>query len=327
MTIADNSAANGGGLATFNVSSGDDMNLTNTIVADNPVGGDCQGAFVVDGGNNIVADNSCGFSGGADPMLGPLAANGGPTPTHALLSGSPAINQGNPAACLPADQRGVARQGICDIGAYEFLATPGTVQFSAATYEVNENGGSFQVTVTRTGGGDGEVSVQFTTADGSATAGLDYEAVDQTVTFADGDMANKIVAIPILPDGAIEADETVNLSLSDPQGGVALGATSAAVLTIHDEPSGPLSDEDCDNRIDDDGDGAVDCNDSDCDSETICQGIDDGDGNGDGDDGDVEGDGGCSLNPARDTSPASWLGFGALLALAGLGWMRRRNPR
>src|SRR3970282_626777 len=54
--------------------------------------------------------------------LGPLANNGGPPQTHALLAGSPAIDAGSPDCPPPAtDQRGVARpQGpACDIGAYE----------------------------------------------------------------------------------------------------------------------------------------------------------------------------------------------------------------
>jgi CSLREA domain-containing protein len=65
-----------------------------------------------------------------DPLLGPLADNGGPTPTHALLAGSPAIDAGPRAAlthipCVPRDQRGVVRpQGpACDVGAYEYAPT------------------------------------------------------------------------------------------------------------------------------------------------------------------------------------------------------------
>jgi len=60
------------------------------------------------------------------PLLGPLADNGGPTWTHALLAGSPAIDAADDAACVAppingVDQRGVARpQGVgCDVGAFE----------------------------------------------------------------------------------------------------------------------------------------------------------------------------------------------------------------
>ena len=54
-----------------------------------------------------------------DPLLGPLANNGGPTLTHALQAGSPAIDHGDPAA-PPQDQRGYGRVGVPDIGAFEY---------------------------------------------------------------------------------------------------------------------------------------------------------------------------------------------------------------
>jgi len=53
----------------------------------------------------------------ADPLLGPLQDNGGPTQTMALLAGSPAIGGG--ANCPALDQRGVARSNGCDIGAVQ----------------------------------------------------------------------------------------------------------------------------------------------------------------------------------------------------------------
>ncbi len=57
----------------------------------------------------------------ANPLLSSLANNGGPTPTMALQMGSPAINAG--AGCPTFDQRGAARVGVCDIGAFEFGST------------------------------------------------------------------------------------------------------------------------------------------------------------------------------------------------------------
>lgn len=119
--------------------------LRNSIIANSPDGGDCSntggvnaGGTVLDGGYNLIEDNTCGFTGGADPLLGPLADNGGQTATQALLAGSPAIDAGNPAGCanpfglqLVFDQRGYQRAvdgdanpgAHCDIGAFEYLST------------------------------------------------------------------------------------------------------------------------------------------------------------------------------------------------------------
>ncbi|MDQ4004955.1 MAG: hypothetical protein M3135_01480 [Actinomycetota bacterium] len=128
ITVTGNAApaGEGGGIASVM----DTTTLSNSIVAGNS-GGDCDanGGALVSQGNNIDGDGSCGLSGpgdkpATDPKLGPLADNGGPTPTHALLEGSPAIGAGNETiarggpACEPADQRGAPRKD-CDIGAYE----------------------------------------------------------------------------------------------------------------------------------------------------------------------------------------------------------------
>lgn len=84
----------------------------------------------------------------ADPLLGPLADNGGPQQTMALGAGSPAINAGNPTTCPATDQRSVSRpQGSgCDIGAYEVVAW-----LNASPTLVAIDDGAFTLTVT----GDG----------------------------------------------------------------------------------------------------------------------------------------------------------------------------
>ena len=109
------------------VQSGGSLTLVNTIISGNTSssGNNCSGA-ITSQGHNLASDGTCvlvatGDLSGMDPLLGPLQNNGGSTQTHALLSGSPAIDAGDNKVCPAADQRGVARpQGAtCDIGAYE----------------------------------------------------------------------------------------------------------------------------------------------------------------------------------------------------------------
>jgi CSLREA domain-containing protein len=97
--------------------------LNNTILA-----GDCAGTLTSQG-HNLIQSTSCTITGntngnivGQDPLLEPLADNGGGTLTHALQSTSPAINAANNAICPATDQRGITRpqDGVCDIGAFEW---------------------------------------------------------------------------------------------------------------------------------------------------------------------------------------------------------------
>jgi CSLREA domain-containing protein len=114
----------------------------------------------------------------------------------------------------------------------------GTLQFSAATFAVSENNGPALITVTRTGGSAGTATVQIATSNGTATAGSDYTAVSQTVTFGNGE-TSKTVSIPITDELINEPDETVNLTLSSAGGSGALGTPVTAVLTItNDDPTG-----------------------------------------------------------------------------------------
>ncbi len=71
---------------------------------------------------------------------------------------------------------------------------PGSMQFQNASLAVDENAGVATVTITRTGGSDGAVSVTLASSDGSATAAQDYTRVSTTVSFAAGDAAPKTVS-------------------------------------------------------------------------------------------------------------------------------------
>jgi hypothetical protein len=129
-TLSGNGATSGGGIYNPGAAT-----LQNSIVANSPSGGNCSGS-VISHGYNLSGDGTCDFDGtgdlnNTDPLLGPLQNNGGPTQTMALLSGSPAIDSGNPSGCtdgqghlLKTDQRGAPRPDTedtagCDRGAYE----------------------------------------------------------------------------------------------------------------------------------------------------------------------------------------------------------------
>lgn len=132
VTLTNNSASSsGGGIYSQDYW----FYLKNTILAKNSAanGPDCYGNKVSSNRYNLVGNwNGCslypttGDLIGIDPRLGPLQDNGGGIFTHALLSGSLAIDHGNPGGCqdygsypLTTDQRGLPRSGRCDIGAYE----------------------------------------------------------------------------------------------------------------------------------------------------------------------------------------------------------------
>ncbi|HEX5575710.1 MAG TPA: choice-of-anchor Q domain-containing protein [Gemmatimonadales bacterium] len=136
-TVTDNSALEGlgGGIRQ----QAGELALTNSIVAKNNAAGSPD--VRIEGGSVLSRFSLIGEGEGSgitntdgnqvgnvspntapiDPKLGPLTLNGGPTPTHALLLGSPAIDAGSTADCPATDQRGVSRpQGAaCDIGSYE----------------------------------------------------------------------------------------------------------------------------------------------------------------------------------------------------------------
>ena len=146
-TISGNSSGFAGGLSSLGVttlihvtlvgnSSGliafSPITVRNSIISNSTAGPNCTGP-VVSQGHNLDSGTSCGFVPGGsdvigvDPKLALLGDNGGGTLTHALLPGSPAIDQIPPAGCpVMNDQRGMNRPsptgGNCDIGAFEAQA-------------------------------------------------------------------------------------------------------------------------------------------------------------------------------------------------------------
>jgi len=271
VTITDNTAdfdnngtGDGGG-----VSNSGTLNLKNTIIAGNSDNGneapDCDGTIDSEDYNLIQDTTGCTINGattnnitGQDPLLvAALADNGGPTETHALGSGSPAIDAGNPADCtdedgtlLPTDQRGELRYGPCDIGAFEFGSCgDGTLQEAAG--EACDNGVNNSDTVAdacRTDCanpfcGDGVQDTREGCDDGNNIDG-------------DGCQAN--CALETCGDSVIDAGEECD------DGNVTDGDGCSATCTNEGTPAcgdGVLQQgEECDDGNTDDGDGcSPDC--------------------------------------------------------------------
>ncbi|MEM7352511.1 MAG: Calx-beta domain-containing protein [Acidobacteriota bacterium] len=150
----------------------------------------------------------------------------------------PAMGGNDPAVVIPSvsitQADGALIRATLDSG-----GAPGALRFESSSFTVAENAGMAPITVRRSGGTDGEVSVDFATADGTATADEDYTPAAGTITFADGEGGTKTFDVEILDDAVTESDETVALTLQNPGGGASLGSPSTAELTITNDDVNP----------------------------------------------------------------------------------------
>ena len=219
VTIAGNIAfSQGGGIHA----AAGTVTLANAISSDNPTvsGGsppnDCSGTLTATGPNLISTLTGCTITGAAPTVapaaLGPLALNGGPTGTHALLNGSPAINAGDPAVCAAfpvegKDQRGVARpQGPgCDLGAYEsdLAGTTGGRNLTIGSGPINLtwDGGTVQTGYVLLRVNTSTSAVETTPLPGEATSYADTSAVNG-VTYC-------YVLVPTGPAGMLGLSDLV----------------------------------------------------------------------------------------------------------------------
>lgn len=239
-TIANNSASSSTG--------GDGINsnvlATRVIIQDSIL--DANGTIncfqfssfgVTDGGNNISSDGTCGFAdtGGVgigdniDPLLNNLADNGGNTQTHALQTGSPAIDNSS-GGCPITDQRGAGRTNNCDIGAYE-----GTTSIAEVSIAVDEtilyeiSGTVATVTITLDNSAvDAQaitITVPLQVAGSASGVGFDYTQSNQnglggtppafvnpiTMTALAGQIETATFTITAIDDALVENDESVNI--------------------------------------------------------------------------------------------------------------------
>ncbi len=244
-TVTNNTASGGSNAGGIYADNGAAVSVRNSIIAGNANNStvpDVHGSFTSSGFNlvgnvgtatgliNGVNNDQVGTGANVlDPVLGPLALNGGTTPTHALLSGSTAVDRGHSSGSLT-DQRGSPRpvdnpivpdvvgSDGADIGAYESqtVGQPAISINDVSQTEGNSSTSNFNFTVTLSVASSQMVSVTYASADGTANAPADYAALGPTFLDFDPGETSKTVTVVVNGDTTVESDETfvVNLSLS-----------------------------------------------------------------------------------------------------------------
>ncbi|MBK8150282.1 MAG: InlB B-repeat-containing protein [Acidobacteria bacterium] len=126
------------------------------------------------------------------------------------------------------------------------FAPTGTVQFSSATYSVTEGTATVTLTATRTGGSSGAVTANYSLGGGTATGtaacgtpGQDYVNTGGSVSWANGDAADKTFNVTICNDAVYELSQTFGATLSIGSGGATLGTPNPATVTINNDDSAP----------------------------------------------------------------------------------------
>jgi hypothetical protein len=256
-TLSGNSTSDSGG--GLNVYGGSPV-LHNTLIAGNFRGttgttrDDVAGALDSGGDHNLIGDGTgmTGLSNGIngnlvgsaaapiDPLFGPLQDNGGPTKTHALLPGSPAIDAGNNAYATDFDQRGPGFprivNGTIDIGAFEVQAATKVTHYSINAPASAVAGSAFNVTVKALSDSGNPVggyigTVHFRSSDGQAILPSDY-----TFTSDDAGVHTFTVTLKTAGTQSITATDTIG-GFSASATGILVSPAAASTLTFSGVPS------------------------------------------------------------------------------------------
>lgn len=188
--------------------------------------------------NSSHLNASVSRTNGSIRMFAPAPFQEGSSVSHWDTSLSPDELM-EPSATPTSDDRSTI-QLLSDIG-WNVISGPGEISFVSNNFSVFEGQGPARIRLIRSQGSEGATSVTLSSSGGSATPGVDYTSVNQTVNWADGESGVQIVQIPVVDDGIEESgNETVRLTLSNVTGSAAIPGSSSATLNILD----PRDDED-----------------------------------------------------------------------------------
>jgi photosystem II stability/assembly factor-like uncharacterized protein len=125
-----------------------------------------------------------------------------------------------------------------EFSAADASGAAGSVHFSVGSIQVIEDVGLITITVLRTGGSKGNLTVEYATTNATAIAGQDYTSTSGSLTFSGGE-TSKTFQIPILDDATTEPDETFTVALLNASSLEALGAPSILTVTVQDRTTVP----------------------------------------------------------------------------------------
>ncbi len=220
------------------------ITFANSIFAGNGLGTCYPDAYIdqlsLSLGYNITDDDTCllratGDMSNTNPLLATQTVNGVPRTTHHLTANSPAVDAVPSHTCPNDDIDGVARPQAarCDIGASELVPTI-LLHLPRTKFPVTPATPTVAISVARSGDSVGEVTVAYTTVEGSATAGRDFVAAEGVLTFAPNQTSAEITVA--LLNGAPAEMRNFSVLLSEPTGGAVLAGINQAMVTISASP-------------------------------------------------------------------------------------------
>jgi hypothetical protein len=112
------------------------------------------------------------------------------------------------------------------------VGAAGNLQLSAANFTATQSAGRLVLTVNRTGGSAGAVTVKYSTSDGTAAAGTDYTAMSGTLQWASNDAAAKTIPVPVSNATPFTGTRSFNVALTSPTGGASVTSPGSAVANI-----------------------------------------------------------------------------------------------
>ncbi len=183
---------------------------------------------------------SVGVLPGANPMSyqwfkDGVAIPGATSPLHLVTDADPGLHNGSYTVEVT-NPNGTTSSAA----ALVTVKDPAILSIGAASFSALESDGTLSVTLSRGGSSVGMVSVDLVSSDAGATSPADFTAVSQTVSWADGDTADKTVIVSLADDSDVESPEDFVVTLANFSADSTPGALTTATATILDDDS-PLA--------------------------------------------------------------------------------------